>query len=165
LDHAATALLEEVFSRSSAGNPILKTQAENFLCKDLGLSQDVARQIINDKTGKCWRLERLPGGRGKGTPQALLPIAEEDSDNSLDKETENQRSLPNKPSEDPYSVTQAGSGSQSNRVLNPYQDGSPEIPLLGPDRHETLDNQPKGAKRKTSNIVLPNQLPLLGEAS
>jgi hypothetical protein len=58
LDHAVTALLEEVFSRSSAGKPILKTEAELFLRKELGLTQDEARQIINDKTGKCWRLEK-----------------------------------------------------------------------------------------------------------
>jgi hypothetical protein len=92
-------------------------------------------------------------------------IAEEDSDNSLDKETENQRSLPDEPSEGHYSVPQAGSGSQSNPVLNPPQDGSPELSLLCPDRQASSDNQPKGAKRKTSDIVLPNQLPLLEEAS
>jgi len=166
LDHGATALLEVVFSRSTAGNPIFKTEAELFLRNQLSLNQDEARQIINDKTGKEWRLERLPGGRGKGSPQALLPIiVEEESDNSLDRETENQRSSPDKPSEDPYSVAQAVSGSQSNPLINPQQDSSPSIPLLCPDREESSDNQPKGVKRKTSNTVLPNQLPLLEEAS
>jgi hypothetical protein len=119
LDHAATALLEVVFSRSAAGNPILKTEAEIFLHKELGLTQDEARQIVSGRTGKCWRLEKLPGGRGKGTPQALLPITEEDSFNSLDRETENQRSVPDEPSEDLYSVAQAMSGSRSNHVVNP----------------------------------------------
>ena len=92
-------------------------------------------------------------------------IAEEDSDNSLDKETENQRSLPDEPSEGHYSVAQAGSGSQSNHVLNPPQDGSAEGPLLCPDRQESSDSQRKGANRRTSDMVLPNQIPLLEEAS
>jgi 5S rRNA maturation endonuclease (ribonuclease M5) len=165
LDQAATALLEKVFSQSTAGKPILKTEAEIFLRKELGLTQDEARQIVSDGIGKDWQLEKLPGGRGKGTPQALLPITEEDSDNSLDKETENQRSVPDKASEDHYSVGQEGSGSQSNCVINPPQDGSPEVSLLCPDRHESSDNQPKGAKGKTSDLVLPNQLPLLEDAS
>jgi hypothetical protein len=139
--------------------------AELFLRKELGLTQDEARQIVSDRTGKCWRLERFPGGRGKGTPQALLPITEEDSLNSLDRETENQRSLPDEPSEGYYSVPQAGSGSQSNPSINPHQDGSPEVPLLCPDRQKSSNNQTKGAKGKTSDTVLPNQLPLLEEAS
>jgi len=165
LDHAATALRETVFSRSAAGNPILKTEAELFLRKELTLTQDEARQIVSDRTGKAWRLEKLPGGRGKGTPQALLPITEEDSDNSLDRETENQRSLPDAPSEDHYSVPQAGSGSQSNPIINPQHERSPAIPLLCPDRQESSDNQPKGAKRKSSKTTGLNQLSFLEEAS
>ena len=102
--------------------------------EEMNQSQDEARQIVSDRTGKAWRLEKLPGGRGKGTPQALLPITEEDSDNSLDRETENQRSLPDAPSEDHYSVPQAGSGSQSNPIINPQHERSPAIPLLCPDR-------------------------------
>jgi AAA domain len=164
-DHAATALLEMVFRRSAAGNPILKTEAELFLRKELGLTQDEARQIISDRTGKYWRLEKLAGGRGKGTPQALLPMTEEESDNSLDRETENQRSVPDAPPEDPYSVAQSGSGSQSNPAPNPPQDGSAAIPLLCADHQESPGTQPKGAKRRTSDLVLPNQLPLLEEAS
>ena len=89
LDHAAMALLEKVYSQSTAGNPILKTEAELFLRKELGLTQDEARQIVSDGIGKDWRLERLPGGKGKGTPQALLPLTcEEDSNNSLQRNTE-----------------------------------------------------------------------------
>jgi hypothetical protein len=76
LDAASQALIGEVTKRQTDGNPILKSEAEDFL-KEQGLHQGESRGLIKDKTGILWILQDLPGGRGKGNPIALLPLGQE----------------------------------------------------------------------------------------
>jgi hypothetical protein len=109
-------------------------------------------------SGLCVRI----AGELHAIAEANLGLA---SDPSHDRETEHHRSVPDEASEDPYSVPQAGSGSQSNHDPNPHQAGSPAVRILRPDRQESSEHPPRGAKRKTSDLVLPNQIPLLEEAS
>jgi hypothetical protein len=72
LTKAAESLAELVRTRSLE-DPILKTEAEQYLCAE-GLSKRAARAVIADRTD-LWEVKPLPAGRGKGTPKALFPVA------------------------------------------------------------------------------------------
>src|SRR5262249_9211359 len=76
LDAASQALIAEVTKRQNDGNPMLKSEAEDFL-KEQGLHQGESRSLIKDKSGILWTLKNLPGRRGKGNPIALLPIGQD----------------------------------------------------------------------------------------
>jgi hypothetical protein len=94
--------------------------------------------------------------------EAHLSLA---SDNALDREREDQRSGLDEPSEDLYFVAQAGSGSQSNPLINPPQDGALAVSLLCSEPQASSDNHTKDTKRKTSKTIALNQLSFLEEAS
>ncbi len=73
LKDAAKALAKLVATHEADGHPVLKTDAEVFLCQQ-GLRRKDARALFAEKTGTLWRVEPLPGGKGKGKPAAVLPM-------------------------------------------------------------------------------------------
>jgi hypothetical protein len=68
---AVDALSEVAGARHAEKNPILKTQAQDYLHDEMELSRDRARELVKANVGVLWNLE--PTG-GTGNPQALIPI-------------------------------------------------------------------------------------------
>jgi hypothetical protein len=75
LEEAAQALAALVAARAAAGDPVLKTEAEVFLCQKQALKRHEARQVITAQRDLLWRIVPRPSGRGKGNAQALWPAA------------------------------------------------------------------------------------------
>jgi hypothetical protein len=65
LHAAAVALSDLVAERQAAGTPILKTQAETWVCDEQDLRQREARDVIKDYNGILWALEKVRQGEGK----------------------------------------------------------------------------------------------------
>jgi hypothetical protein len=76
LEKAMLALAEAVKDRAAAGEPLLKKEAEAFLCQEELLSQKLAREVINHQANGRWKIVALSGQ--KGHPQALLPPSKPD---------------------------------------------------------------------------------------
>ncbi len=72
-EEAAQALAALVAARAAAGDPVLKTEAEVFLCQEQALKRQEARQVITAQRERLWRMVPSPSGRGKGHAQALWP--------------------------------------------------------------------------------------------
>jgi hypothetical protein len=72
---AVKALAEVVKERYAAGNPILKTAAENYLNKEMEISQKRSRELIKANDGTLWTLQDVGGqGSGKGLfPPRVTP--------------------------------------------------------------------------------------------
>src|ERR671922_2572994 len=73
VEEATQALAALVAARAAEGYPVLKTEAEVFLCKDQELKRREARQVITAQRDRLWRIVPSPSGRGKGKSQALWP--------------------------------------------------------------------------------------------
>lgn len=71
LKQAAAALAEVVIERAATEDPILKKQAKEYLHEEGHLSRDAARAVVQDNTGKLWRIEKIEGKPGH--PKALYP--------------------------------------------------------------------------------------------
>jgi len=113
LEEAAEALAKAVSERAAKGNPILKTEAEIFLCDEQGLRQKEARQLITDK--KLWQIQKVPG---KGGPLALYPIGEVGSrDDPTTKIPDNEKAVQTQVPDQPISVTQASCERQKSTHL------------------------------------------------
>ena len=72
---AAEALAEIVRNRAAMGDPVLKTEAEDYLLDQL--SRDDARAVIFDHMGKLWRMERIECRKRR--PKALSPLSQPDN--------------------------------------------------------------------------------------
>jgi hypothetical protein len=73
LEEAAKALAELVGEKEVAGQPLLKTDAEDYLMQQ-GLKRQDARDLFKAKLGKLWRTESLPAGKGKGNPVGVFTV-------------------------------------------------------------------------------------------
>lgn len=72
LEKAAVALAEVVKARAASGEPLLKTEAEEYLQQE-HLSRDAARSLIAEKEGMLWRIEQVKTAPGR--PKALYPTS------------------------------------------------------------------------------------------
>jgi Bifunctional DNA primase/polymerase, N-terminal/AAA domain len=79
LSDAAKILADAVKDRADAGEPILKTDAENFLHNE-GVTRGQARTILETKNGVLWQIE----DPGKGHPKPLFPILQTSPDSGAD---------------------------------------------------------------------------------
>jgi hypothetical protein len=68
---AVDALSEVVGIRHAKKDPILKTQAQDYLHDEMEISRDRARELVKANVGVLWIFE---SAGGKGNPQALTPI-------------------------------------------------------------------------------------------
>jgi hypothetical protein len=75
LEKAAKALAQVVKDRAATDAPLLKTEAETFLCREHNLTHKAAREVITTNDGQRWKLQKLEGQ--KGNPQALLPLSQD----------------------------------------------------------------------------------------
>src|SRR5262249_40527337 len=126
-DEAAQALAELVAERAAEGNPVLKTEAETFLCKEQELKRHEARQIIKAKQDMLWRIVPSPSGRGKGNSQALLP-AEQSPPKPLDdgKQSDVREASSDNSSRGTMSAALDGSERQTNPPAKPCDTSAPE---------------------------------------
>jgi hypothetical protein len=67
---AARKLRQEVRKRCKQNAPIGKTQAEQVLCTDTGISRVEARRLLHDEDGKSWSI--VPGGKTGGRRGEVL---------------------------------------------------------------------------------------------
>jgi AAA domain len=131
-DDAAQALADLVAEREAEGNPLLKTDAETFLCKEQELKRADARQIIKGKTGVLWNIGPAPSGRGKGKSQTLLPANSPSSNTpgviplNDGKQNDLLGALSDKGSRGTLSAALDGSGRQTNQPYNPCDTSPPE---------------------------------------
>jgi len=71
LQKAGEALAQVVSARAAKDNPMLKTEAEQFLCDAQDLRRSEARHVLKDSA--LWRLENRRQGEGKQAAWCLLP--------------------------------------------------------------------------------------------
>jgi DNA polymerase I len=81
LDHAAHALLVLVKKQEAEGNPLSKTEAEEFLCDDQELKRKDARHLIRAKENHLWSISSRAsaGGRPRQVLMTISPEADESS--------------------------------------------------------------------------------------
>lgn len=109
LKTAAEKLLILVAERASQGDPVLKTEAERFLCEIQLLKRTDARQLLKDSP--LWRLEKSREGDGKQAAWCVLP-----------QNLGNGKTHESRASEDPFVAAQAGSGRQRHMFVQPAID-------------------------------------------
>jgi DNA polymerase I-like protein with 3'-5' exonuclease and polymerase domains len=67
---AVDSLLETVTTRFAANDPVLKTEAQNYI-HEMEISRDRARELVAINIGVLWNIVDV---RGKGSPKALIPL-------------------------------------------------------------------------------------------
>src|SRR5262249_14998518 len=72
LQQAADALVGEIAQREH--HPMTKTEAEEFLVHQPGITRTEARQLLQAYNGKSWRLSPIREGRGKYTAYEIVPV-------------------------------------------------------------------------------------------
>jgi hypothetical protein len=127
---AAESLAELVRARSLE-DPVLKTEAEQYLCGE-GLSKRAARSVIADRAD-LWEMKPLPAGRGKGTPQALFPVAHTASQNS-EWQSKSPSASPDesRAGETPYSATPGNSSGKVNMLAETAKEATSSDTFTSP---------------------------------
>jgi len=142
---AALALSDLVAEQAASGTPMLKTQAETWLCGEQDLRQREARELIKDHDGRLWTLEKVRQGEGKQSAWVVLPKR---SNNDNEPGNEHQH----KSSGDPSVVTQDGSRRQRYITDEPAHSKDSETTefvvnargemCTSPDNDELLSGEP-----------------------
>jgi hypothetical protein len=150
LEQAAKSLADVVKDRAASADPILKTDAQEFLCDEQHLSRQAARTLINEQENILWCIRSLPAGRGKGTPKALFPIQDTASKNSR-RQSKDHSGNPygSEASEAPYSANGMNSTGQEKGYSEPLKNGHSEKEFTSPV--EKL-----GAAEKTTQKAVSN---------
>jgi hypothetical protein len=68
---AVKGLAEVVKERFETGNPILKTEAQNYLHDEMEITRDRSRELVNANNKKLWEFQEV-GGKGSG--KGLFPV-------------------------------------------------------------------------------------------
>jgi hypothetical protein len=127
LEEAAQALAALVAARAAAGDPVLKTEAEVFLCQKQALKRREARQLITAQRERLWRMVPSPRGRGKGHAQALWPVDPSPPRPTADgKQNDVMEAAPDNGSRGTLSAALDGSERQTNQPAIPCDTGVQE---------------------------------------
>ncbi len=110
LQKAAEALALVVSGRAAKDNPMLKTEAEQFLCDAQDLRRSEARHVLKDSA--LWRLENRRQGAGKQAAWCLLP---KNGGNGNEPGNPHEE----RAGDDLFVAAQAGSGRQRQVLENP----------------------------------------------
>jgi hypothetical protein len=131
---AVEALKAVVEERAANGDPILKTEAETYLNKEMEISQKRSRELIKANDGTLWTLQDV-GGKGSG--KGLFPLVVTPSN---DKNAHERKSA----------VAHAQSGPQRSDPCNPVSNnGNSDTLFLSLGHVSTPDPTDKMMMRRS----------------
>lgn len=129
VEEAAAALARLVRDRST-NRPVLKTEAENLLRERYQLARHCIRDIIDNETGKRWKI--LEQVNQKGKPKILLPLPD---DKDRQKSSHSSNPDGSRASEASISADPVNRGGENNPALETLQiAGHNSTPFSPPEK-------------------------------